>query len=173
MIKYILDHAKTELYNINTGKWSTHKSCPTINGTIGAAPVIYINRYFYIFGGDIYATGADFDYTATPFIKLYDISIDSWFLAGSLNYSKRGHNALQVSSDTVLVVGLATESCYLSEFSFECSEQDPILPRGLFYPELFYFDNYDDCQLESTTTTPATTTTTATTNPFTSAYTAN
>ena len=68
---------------------------------------------------------------------------------GELNQGRRGHNAIVVQGEILVVGGyrnggsLKTERCVETDDQMRCSAQEPELTNYQYYPELFAVtDNY-------------------------------
>ena len=148
------------MFNIRNGlEWTTEESFPpeytykNVKDVIGIAPIVYIQGDFYVFGGEtndcfIRPGIGDWrcNYQSTKSIKRFSLSSRRWYSAGKMSQSKKGHNIIPISSDTVLVAGGYTNKCRLSltSQSFDCSKQKPET-EYTNYPELFYYSNTDNC----------------------------
>lgn len=151
------EHCQTELFNIKTGNWTTTQPFPPeytykdIKDVIGVAPIIYMNGYFYVFGGEtndcfIRPGIGDWrcNYQSTSSIRKFSLSSWRWSSAGKMTSSRKGHNVIPISSDIVLVAGGTTNKCRLTGTFFECSKQNP-KTEYTNYPELFYYSYTDHC----------------------------
>ena len=67
---------------------------------------------------------------------------------GELNQGRRGHNAIVVQGEILVVggkyeTGVKTERCIEADGQIRCNSQEPELENYEFYPELFAVpDNY-------------------------------
>ena len=102
------------------------------------APIIHVDRAFYVIGGYTGSTS-----NSKTIAKLDSISYE-WTKAGDLIVGRRGHNAIFDGSDIIVVggyagsgVSLKTEKCTIAEGKVTCVEQDPALVDYSYYPELF------------------------------------
>ena len=103
--------------------------------------IIFVNSWSYILGG--YTNINKYDKTIA---RLDDISY-LWTKVGELNQGRRGHNAIVVQGEILVVGGytgsLKTERCIETDGQIRCSAQEPELTKYAYYPELFAVpDNY-------------------------------
>ena len=106
------------------------------------APIIHVDRAFYVIGGYTGSTS-----NSKTIAKLDSISYE-WTKAGDLIVGRRGHNAIFDGSDFIVVGGnksggglVKTEKCTIAEGKVTCVEQNPALVNHYFYPELFLVED--------------------------------
>ena len=103
------------------------------------APIIYVDGFFYVFGGYPYSSHG------TTINKL-DAATHVWSKAGDLNTSRFAHNVI-FDGRHFLVIGGAgtkqTERCTTRQGEMTCVEQAPKFKNYAWYPELFLVpDNF-------------------------------
>ena len=99
------------------------------------APIIYVEGFFYVSGGE-----SDAESYVTTIGRLDAITMQ-WSKAGDLVYARRSHNVIYEGSSLVVVGGLPdllrTEKCTISNDQVSCTAQNPSLENYAAYPELF------------------------------------
>ena len=105
------------------------------NNFIFNAPIIFLDEAFYVIGGLADAFG-------TNIIGRLDASSKVWSNSGQLVTRRTGHNAIYDGFNLIVIGGdgpgaRSTEKCTISNEKFTCSDQDPILNKYAYYPELF------------------------------------
>ena len=82
------------------------------------------------------------DTFGTNIVGRLDASSNMWSNSGRLVTRRTGHNAIHDGYNLVVVGGdgpgeRSTEKCTILNAKITCSEQDPILNKYAYYPELF------------------------------------
>ena len=107
------------------------------------APVVYVDGYFYVIGGE--TSGNKYYKT----IGRLDASKMIWSKSGELVQGRHGHNAIYDGSSLIVVGGYngvrRTEKCVISNNQVSCKAQNPDLASYYVYPELFLVP-FDFCK---------------------------